>query len=106
VTVLRALLGLAGAAVAVASLVVDRPEVFLLVTPACLVLFLVGCGLAASDAIPVQRLPLAASLLAAVIGVLVATRVDQAVAVALGVLVAAAQAAAWWHERAARPSPR
>jgi nitrogen fixation-related uncharacterized protein len=99
VTILRALLLVGGAVITIASLLVERPGVFALLMPASLVLFLVGCGLAASDSIPLRPVPLAASLLAAATGVIVVARADRPIAIALGVLVVVAQALAWWTGR-------
>jgi hypothetical protein len=96
---LRAVVIAGGLLIAVASALVDRPDVFALVMPASLVLVVVGAGLVASDAIPVRRWPLAASSLAVAAGATVAARAERPLAIALGLAVAAAQAAAWRRER-------
>lgn len=92
---LRVLVVLAAGVVVLASLTVGRPEVFGLVMPASLVLFVAGLGLAASDAIPLRRLPLGADVLAVAASAVAAARADRWLAVILGLAVTVAHLAAW-----------
>jgi hypothetical protein len=60
---LRVVNGAAGGAMAAAGALVGRPEVFVVAMPAGLVLFVVGAGSLAADAIPFRGVPFTCSAL-------------------------------------------
>jgi hypothetical protein len=103
VRILRGLLCAAGLAVALAFTLVGRPGVFSIALPAALLLFVVGAGLAVSDAIPLRPWALAASLAAIAAFPVLALRPASFICVLVGIAVAALQAVA--ARRAPPPRP-
>ena len=93
--ILRGLLLVAGLVVAAAFAVVARPGVFTLALPAALLLWIVGAGLAVSDAIPLRGWALTASLAAMAAFPVLALRPTSLVGVLVGLVVAAAQVVAF-----------
>jgi hypothetical protein len=85
----------AGLAVAVAFALLARPGVFSLAFPAALLLWIVGAGLAASDAIPLRGWALAASLTAMAAFPVLALRPTSPVGVLVGLVVAGMQVVAF-----------
>lgn len=99
--ILRGILLVAGLVVAVAFALVARPGVFMLVLPAALLLWIVGAGLAVSDAIPLRGFALTASLAAMAAFPVLALRPTSLVGVLVGLVVAAAQVLAFRRAQAA-----
>jgi hypothetical protein len=69
VTALRVVNGVAGAAMALAGALVRAPGVFAVAMPAGLLLFVVGAGSLAADAVPLRPLRALCSLLTMACGV-------------------------------------
>ncbi|HMN99416.1 MAG TPA: hypothetical protein PKD59_08390 [Miltoncostaeaceae bacterium] len=96
---LRAILLAAGAAALAASIAIDRPERFGITAPCALVVFVVGAGAVAADAVPLRRIPLACSIATVALGVaLLVLRGETQLPVAAGIVVCQlAAVAATWH---------
>ena len=62
-TALRAVITLLALGAGIAGLLVPQPEVFAFSSSAALLILITGCGAVAADALPLQRLPLACSVL-------------------------------------------
>ena len=104
-TALRVLVGAAGAVAAGAILLVGEPEVFRFSAAAGLVMFVVGAGAVAADALPFRGLRFATSLVACLCGPLLITRGLglPLPPLALARAVVVAQPLPWLAERRRRP---
>jgi hypothetical protein len=100
VRTLRVLNGLLGVLVVVAAATGSRPEVFRFLLPAGVLLFVIGCGCIAGDAVPLRPVPLLCSVGGTALGLLLIARGGPAEL--LGAAVVVLQAVAW---RASRTAP-
>ena len=98
-TALRAVIALFALIAAIAGLLIEQPEVFAISSSSALVIFLVGCGAIAADALPLQRVPLVCSILTVPLAVLL-FRPFEVTPIAVAILVL--QAVAWWASRRQR----
>ncbi len=107
-TALRVLVGAAAAGAAGAIMLVDEPEVFRFSVAAGLVMFVVGAGAVAADALPYRSLRFATSLVGCLCGPLLITRglglPLPPLALALAALIA--QPLPWLAERRRRPGDK
>lgn len=94
---LRAINAVLGLVVLVAALTGSRPEVFRILLPAGVLLFVIGAGCIAGDAIPLRAVALACSVGTAALGLTLVVRAQPAEAV--GGLVVALQMVAWRASR-------
>jgi hypothetical protein len=101
VTVLRGILAVAALGAALAFAFVGRPGVFAVASLAALVLWVVGAGLAVSDAIPFRGRAFAASLAAVVAAPVLLIRPDSLLGLVVAALVAALQLATFGRRRTA-----
>ncbi len=86
---LRTICAVAGLAIAVASATIGRPQVFTIVMPCALALFVIGTGLLVSDCIPLQRRRLTGSVAAvAAAPVIVVTQSTAFAGILAGTIVA------------------
>lgn len=92
-TALRIAIALLALIAAVAGLLIEQPEVFAFSSSAALLIFLIGCGAIAADALPLKRVPLVCSVLTVPLAVLL-FRPFEVTPVALAILVL--QVVAWW----------
>ena len=96
--ILRALLLLAGLVALAGSIALERPERFAITAPCGLIVFVVGAGAIAADAVPFRRIPLACSVATVALGVLLLVargEIQIPVATAIVVCQLAAAAASW-----------
>ena len=98
---LRVLNALLGLLVAVAALTGTRPEVFRFLLPAGVLLFVLGAGCIAGDAIPLRPTALACSVATAAVGLALVVRGGPAEL--LGALVVVLQGVAWRSTREGAP---
>ena len=94
---LRAVNALLGLLVVVAAATGSRPEVFRFLLPAGVLLFVLGAGCVACDAIPLRPIALACSAATAALGLALIVRGGPAEL--LGVLVIVLQGVAWRSAR-------
>jgi hypothetical protein len=92
-TALRVAIAVLALAALVASLAIPAPGSFAIAGPAAILILLIAFGAIAADALPLQRVPLACSILTAPLAVALVLRPVPAVVVSLAIL--ALQAAAW-----------
>lgn len=92
-TPLRIAIALLALIAAVAGLLIEQPEVFAFSSSAALLIFLIGCGSIAADALPLKRVPLVCSVLTVPLAVLL-FRPFEVTPIALAILVL--QGIAWW----------
>jgi hypothetical protein len=100
VTALRAVIALLALVAGVAGLLIPQPEVFAFSSSAALLILITGCGAVAADALPLQRLPLACSVLTLPLAV-VLFRPFSVAPIAFAIL--ALQLVALWAARRAGP---
>ena len=102
--ILRLVLLAAGLAALAGSIAIDRPERFAITAPSALVVFVVGAGAIAADALPLRRVPLACSIATVLLGLaLVGSRGETQIPVAAGIVVL--QAIAIASSRRSAPAP-
>jgi len=99
-TALRAVIALLALVAGVAGLLIPQPEVFAFSSSAALLILITGCGAMAADALPLQRLPLACSVLTLPLAV-VLFRPFSVAPIAFAIL--ALQLVALWAARRAGP---
>ncbi len=92
--ILRAILLAAGLVALVGSIAVGRPERFAITAPCALVVFVVGAGAIAADAVPLRRIPLACSIATLLMGVALLNRGETQIPVAALIVVCQLAAAA------------
>ena len=105
--ILRAILLLAGLVALAGSIAFDRPERFAITAPCGLIVFVVGAGAIAADAVPFRRIPLACSILTTALGILLVvgrgeTQLPVAAAIVVCQLAAVAASRPLGGARAAR----
>ncbi len=92
-TPLRIAIAVLALVAAAAGLLIEQPEVFAFSSSAALLIFLIGCGSVAADALPLQRVPLVCSVLTVPLAVLL-FRPFEVTPIALAILLL--QGVAWW----------
>ena len=86
--ILRLVLLAAGLAALAGSIAIDRPERFAITAPSALVVFVVGAGAIAADALPLRRAPLACSIATVLLGLaLIGSRGETQIPMAAGIVV-------------------
>jgi hypothetical protein len=81
----------------VASALIPAPGSFIVAGPAAILIFLLGCGSIAADALPLRGVPLVCSIATVPLAVALILRPIPAVACALLILLV--QGVAWFGER-------
>ena len=94
---LRILIAVLALVALVASALIPAPESFRFSGPAAILILLLGFGSIAADALPLQRVPLACSILTVPLAVLLI--VQPVPGVALAAVILGLQAVAWWSAR-------
>ena len=97
VKTLRILIVVLALAALVASVAVPAPGSFAIAGPAAILIFLLGCGSIAADALPLRGVPLICSILTVPLAVALILRPIPAVVCAVLILVL--QAVAWFGGR-------